>query len=274
MLPVRTRPAIHATRSLPSGRSAALELHPGVRRFNGDVTPQRGSRHATSPSSISKVGLVIDPLRRGIASPGADVERADVKAAETLGRHRHDPAIRALGGLSEIADQAPALAVCGAVLAGGLVWGKPGVAEAGARMLASVLVATAIKGVVKKFVSRARPHVLLDEGRYGFEPFGRTGGDWHSFPSGHTADAVAAARGLARALPELSTPAYAAAAGIGAVQVPRAKHYPLDVAAGAAIGIAAEFIVDLAGRSFADGLSKARPARGNGSTPAEHAPTA
>ncbi len=186
--------------------------------------------------------------KRVIVSSGVNVEQADVAAAEKLGRHRHSSPVRALGGLSEIADQAPAMTICGAVLAGGLIRRNARVAEAGARMLASILVATAIKGVVKRFVSRARPHVLFDQGRYAFEPLGPQGGDWNSFPSGHTADAVAAARGLARVFPQRRAPAYAVAAGIGAVQIPRAKHYPLDVAAGAAIGIAAELIVHLAGR--------------------------
>jgi membrane-associated phospholipid phosphatase len=188
------------------------------------------------------------PRDRASASSGAEVEQADIRVAEELGRYRDDSTVRALGALSEIADQAPALTVCGIVLIGGLIARKPRVAEAGARMLASVLVATAIKGIVKKSVSRARPHVLLEKGEYRFEKHGPEGGDWHSFPSGHTADAVAAARGLARACPELRAPAYAVAAAIGAVQIPRAKHYPLDVAAGAVIGIAAEFVVDLAGR--------------------------
>jgi membrane-associated phospholipid phosphatase len=115
-------------------------------------------------------------------------------------------------------------------------------------MLGSVLVATAIKTVVKKLVSRARPRVLLDEGRYAFEPLGPKGGNWQSFPSGHTADAVAAARGLARVFPGTSIPGYSVAGLIGVVQIPRAKHYPLDVVAGAAVGIAAEFLVDLADR--------------------------
>lgn len=197
-----------------------------------------------------------DPVRAATPTTRSKVERADIRAAETLGRHRHDPAVRALGSASEIADQLPALAACGAVLAAGLALRRPRVAEAGARMLASVLVATALKSVVKTFVSRARPHMLLDQGRYAFEPLGPDGGDWHSFPSGHTADAVATARGLARVFPQARVAAYIAAGAIGAVQIPRAKHYPLDVAAGAAVGVAAEAIVDRAAAALLEALRK------------------
>jgi membrane-associated phospholipid phosphatase len=179
-----------------------------------------------------------------VASSGTRVEEADIAAAETLGQLRHDPSVRALGAMSEIADQLPALAVCAAISAGGFIAGRPRVTEAGARMLASVVLATAIKSIIKRFVSRARPHVLLDEGQYDFGRKSEDGGEWHSFPSGHTADAVAAARGLARIFPATSAPAYAVAAGIAAIQIPRAKHYPLDLAGGAAVGIVSELVID------------------------------
>ena len=181
-----------------------------------------------------------------VASSGTKLEEADIAAAETLGKHRDQPAVKAVGAFSEVADQAPACALCGAVVAAGLISGRPKLAEAGIRMLASVLLATAIKSVVKGLVSRARPHVLIEEGDYGFEPGGGGDGDWHSFPSGHTADAVAAARGLVRMFPAASAPAYGVATVIGAIQIPRAKHYPIDVAAGVVVGIVAEFAVDVA----------------------------
>ncbi len=178
-----------------------------------------------------------------LASSGTQAEEADIAVAEELGRHRHHPVIRVLGALSEVADQAPSYAVCGTVLAIGLVAGKPRFAEAGARMLASVLVAAALKSVVKASVSRTRPHKLLDEGHYDVEAGNSDDHDKHSFPSGHTAGAVAAARGWARAYPDLSWPAYGTAAAIALVQVPRAKHYPADVAAGLVVGLVADVIV-------------------------------
>jgi membrane-associated phospholipid phosphatase len=154
--------------------------------------------------------------------------------------------VRAVGAFSEIADQTPAYALCGAVLAAGLIAGHPKLAGAGARMLASTLLATAMKTALKNTVTRTRPHLLIDEGAYEFGTSGPDDGDWQSFPSGHTADAVAAARALTRVFPQTSGPAYGLATVVAAAQIPRAKHYPLDVAAGALVGLAAEAIVDRA----------------------------
>lgn len=178
-----------------------------------------------------------------VATSGTRAEEADIAVAEELGRHRRHPVIRVLGAMSEVADQAPSYAVCGTVLAAGLVAGKPRLAEAGARMLASVLVAAALKSVAKASVSRTRPHKLLDEGHYDVEAGNSDDRDKHSFPSGHTAGAVAAARGWAGVYPDLSWPAYGTAAAIALVQVPRAKHYPADIAAGVVVGLAADAIV-------------------------------
>jgi membrane-associated phospholipid phosphatase len=106
-----------------------------------------------------------------------------------------------------------------------------------------VALATAIKTVVKRVVVRTRPHVLADEGRYETGWLGPTDGPHSSFPSGHTADAVAAARALVRVYPEAKLPAYAAAVAVAVIQIPRCAHYPSDVTAGAAVGIAAEALV-------------------------------
>ncbi len=50
-------------------------------------------------------------------------------------------------------------------------------------------------------------------------------------------------------LPEIKAPAYAVATGVITAQVLRGAHFPADVLAGAAIGIAAEFAVDRLGES-------------------------
>ncbi|MFN2473021.1 MAG: phosphatase PAP2 family protein, partial [Sphingomicrobium sp.] len=76
---------------------------------------------------------------------------------------------------------------------------------------------------------------------------------YNSFPSGHTAGAVAVARAIGRDYPGIRVPALALAAGIAAVQVPRGKHYVSDVLAGAFIGLAADVAVE----RFARGLSTA-----------------
>jgi membrane-associated phospholipid phosphatase len=193
-----------------------------------------------------------------LAAHAARFEATDIAIAETLGEHREDRAVRAVGAFSEIADQTPAYALCGAVLAVGLISGRPKLAGAGARMLASVLLATALKTALKNSVTRTRPHVLIDDGAYEFGTSGPDDGDWQSFPSGHTADAAAAARALTRVFPQTSVPAYGLAAVLAAVQIPRAKHYPLDVAAGALVGLAAEATVDRAASLLQDRLHPRR----------------
>jgi membrane-associated phospholipid phosphatase len=110
-------------------------------------------------------------------------------------------------------------------------------------LAASVALATLLKGTIKQALSRTRPNVLLDQGRYRVEPLGPDAGPWHSFPSGHTAGSVALARAAARCWPGAWWPAYAGAAAVGIVQVPRGAHYPSDVLAGLVIGVAAEIVV-------------------------------
>jgi membrane-associated phospholipid phosphatase len=173
-------------------------------------------------------------------------EEADVALAAHLAGYRDHPVVRGLGTLSEIGDQPPLLALSGAVLAYGLLAGDRRAAGAGARMLGSVLLATWIKTGLKRLVARTRPNVLLDDGQYELEAFGPDEGSWQSFPSGHTAGSVAVARALGRAYPQARTAAYAGAAAIALVQIPRGAHYPADVAGGAVVGVIAEAAINAA----------------------------
>src|SRR3954462_3301920 len=188
--------------------------------------------------------------QHSLVQKGSRAETADIAVAERLARGRRHGAMQVAGTLSEVGDQPPLLTLSGAVLALGVATGNAHRAETGARMLGAVLVATGIKSVLKHLVSRTRPYVLLDEGRYAVPAFGPDEGSWQSFPSGHTAGSVAAARAVARVYPGASGPTYAAAAAIALVQVPRGKHYPSDVIAGAVVGVVAEAIVNRAAVSL------------------------
>lgn len=168
------------------------------------------------------------------------IERADVAIAQEAGKLRRNPVVRAVGALSELADQPPLIAICALTLGTGLVTRRPRLALAGARMLAAELMATGMKAVVKRAVDRTRPQLLVDENRYETGPGRHYEGDYNSFPSGHTAGAVAVARAVSREYPRAAPVAGTLALAVALVQLPRCKHYLSDTAAGALIGWAAE----------------------------------
>lgn len=177
------------------------------------------------------------------------LEEADIATAARVASRKDDKSVRIVGGLSELGDQPPLLTICGLVLAYGLVAGAPRATRGGAGMLGALLLATGTKTLIKGLVSRTRPNVLLDEGRYAVKPLGPGGGPWKSFPSGHTAGSVAVARAAARAFPAYRWAFYSAAAAVAVAQIPRGAHYPADVIAGALIGVAAEGAADILARA-------------------------
>jgi membrane-associated phospholipid phosphatase len=191
------------------------------------------------------------------------IEEADIALSARISGQRRHPLVKALGMVGELGDQPPLLVLCTGVLAFGVLSGRRRVAVAGANMLLSFVLATAMKTTVKRMVSRTRPNVVLDEGTYAVEPLGPNVGPWQSMPSGHTAGSVAVARALARTCPEAALPAYAAAATIAFAQLPTAHHFATDVAAGAAIGFLADAITERAS-GLAPSLLDASPERNVG----------
>ncbi len=109
----------------------------------------------------------------------------------------------------------------------------PPVARLGLRLGAATLLATAASQWVKRRLTRPRPTRAIR----GFAALAENP-DAFSFPSGHAAAAFAVAVTLTGA--GLSGPAAAVLAlAIGLSRVYLGAHYPLDVAAGAMLGIAA-----------------------------------
>src|SRR5690349_17729921 len=158
--------------------------------------------------------------------------------------YRESPPVQLLSALSEAGDQPQMLAISGTMLAVGLIRRDPPLVRAGARMIAAHLLATGVKNLVKARVDRTRPRSA--KGRAGHKPkLGRSyTKEETSFPSGHSAGALAVARAFSRELPEQQTPALAAAGLIALAQIPRCAHYPTDVGAGLAIGWLSELAVD------------------------------
>jgi undecaprenyl-diphosphatase len=104
-----------------------------------------------------------------------------------------------------------------------------------------IFVAVAASGliadVLKVLVGRTRPKLLFANGAYDFTWFGWRADHW-SFPSGHATTAAAVAAALWCLWPRPFWLYVAAAALIAVSRVVTGQHYPSDVIAGAAIGVA------------------------------------
>ena len=184
------------------------------------------------------------------------VEKVDIDLAQAVALEEDSAAGRLVGKFAELGDQPPMQLLCGATIAAGAARGDRRLFRAGLRMLAAHSLATGLKSFVKHRVDRTRPSVLVEEGRYDMGAGTSREHDYTSFPSGHTAGAVAAAAAYAHVYPEHRAAAYAAAGAVALMQIPRCKHYPSDVGAGAAIGLAAAGAAGAAGNGIAAMLSQ------------------
>lgn len=171
------------------------------------------------------------------------IETLDRKAAKAVAPYKHSLPVRAAQLLGELADQPPLATICATTLAVGLVGRDPRLTRAGGRMMVSFALATLGKALAKHAVDRTRPGVAAKRG-YGSGKGERDEGPWNSFPSGHTAGALAVSRAVTREYPGVAPAATLVTAIVAAVQVPRGAHYPSDVTAGAVIGWAAETLAD------------------------------
>lgn len=172
-------------------------------------------------------------------SAAKSVERVDIAVTEAVAEQSERPLVRALGQLSEIGDQPPLRALTLGTLAFGLAMRDPGLTRTGLRMFAAHSLATGIKTLVKRSIDRTRPDEALEK-RYRMERGDSDKHELSSFPSGHTAGALAVTQALARDYPGTRAAGLAFTAAVAAIQVPRCKHFVSDLAAGAVIGWVAE----------------------------------
>jgi membrane-associated phospholipid phosphatase len=180
------------------------------------------------------------------AEPLLEIDR---KARETFKPYRDTAPVKALDWLGQAGDQLQLRVLCAGVIALGVVRRDRRLALAGVRMLVSHEAATLAKNAVKHRVDRWRPHAA--DGAKQVKPRkGRSRAKARtSFPSGHSAGAMAVASAAAAAFPEHRAAALAAGAAVGAAQVPTCSHYPSDVVAGAAIGAATGSLVGVLWRA-------------------------
>ena len=128
------------------------------------------------------------------------------------------------------------------VLGVGLVTGRPGIRQAGIRLVAAVGLSAAEMEVIKHVVGRSRPNE--DVGAFSFHPFTslkdsagvETRG---AMPSGHVTAAFAVATSLADDIksPLAHVLLYAAAAGTAFARINDNRHWLSDTGMGAVLGI-------------------------------------
>lgn len=182
------------------------------------------------------------------------LERATNRMAETDSAirrfvlpYRAHPLVQALGLASEVADQPQLRLLSGAFIVAGFARSDDRLVRAGTRMLLAHELATLLKNLVKDEVDRTRPRNAASREEQKPKPGRSSSKEETSFPSGHTAGAVAVARALSREFPEHRSAAFAAAGLVAAAQVPRCAHYVSDVGVGAFVGLAAEALSSLLG---------------------------
>ena len=134
-----------------------------------------------------------------------------------------------------------------AVAISGFSWSRPWLWT---RVGAAILIAESISGALKELFERDRPAVA-DPDPETLVELPAT----FSFPSGHATVSFACATTLALAVPRLAVPLYALAVLISFSRVYVGVHYPLDVLAGAVLGVG----IAIALRKLATALRRSAP---------------
>ncbi|MFJ6530560.1 phosphatase PAP2 family protein [Streptomyces longwoodensis] len=145
------------------------------------------------------------------------------------------PAGKALSVLEEAAESSKLW--CGAAVLMASVGGWRGRRAAAAGVTALVVAQLVSNGVCKQVTGRRRPpKEWIPHDEVEDRP------DSSSFPSGHTAAAVAFTVALAPTWPLAGAVCAVPAAAVAVERVQSGAHYPSDVAAGAVIGLAAAWL--------------------------------
>ena len=169
-------------------------------------------------------------------------EKVDIKVAKAAAAEAGSAADELLC-FGELGDQPPMAAASGMMIACGLAFRDRRMARTGVRMLAALGLATLIKSAVKNNVDRTRPGEVIDKQRYRLHSGESKDGKLRSLPSGHSAGAAAVLRAAAREYPAAGMPLMGGAFAIAAAQLPSRNHFATDIAAGFALGLAAEWLV-------------------------------
>jgi undecaprenyl-diphosphatase len=160
----------------------------------------------------------------------AEAERVDAKAYAAVARLDAPALDVAMSRLSRAADYSKLSIASGALLAvAGGERGRRAVVEG---FVAVGVTAAIVNVAMKPLTRRPRPEREVLARRHVRMPISL------SFPSGHTASAFAFATGVGRVESRAGPPLRALAAAVGYSRVHTGVHFPGDVIAGAAVGVA------------------------------------
>jgi undecaprenyl-diphosphatase len=162
----------------------------------------------------------------------AEADRADRALYEAIARTRspHPHLDTALRRLSHAANYSRLSLASAALLS---LDGPRGRRAAVSGLAAALTTSAVVNTLLKPIGRRPRPDragARVPFARHVPMPSSR------SFPSGHTAAAVAFAAGAGAVMPAARPPLYALAAAVGYSRIHTGVHYPGDVLAGAALG--------------------------------------
>jgi len=198
------------------------------------------------PAIVTRGDLGWLALTAGVATLAQRAD-ADVRREVRGGASQANGSLAALADLGNAWGQ-PSVVVIGAALWGGGLYAKnETVAAVGLRALEAITVSSVVTKVLKGTFGRARPRVSptdpwdVELGR----GFRSGGGDYESFPSGHSTAAFAFAAAVtsevSRRAPQharlVGITTYAMATGTAYARMYRDAHWLSDVTMGAGIGI-------------------------------------
>jgi membrane-associated phospholipid phosphatase len=182
-----------------------------------------------------------------ILEPAAgSILRFDKRVRQAVLPHRDSLPVKAIDWASKIGDQAQMRLVAGGVMLAGALRRDAKLFGAGVRMLAAHELATGVKTWVKDRVVRTRPRNPAKRGAHKPHKGHDTRKEKSSFPSGHAAGAAAVTGAFAAVYPGYGMAARGAAGAVALGRIPSCKHYPSDVVAGTAIGVASAAVVGVA----------------------------
>jgi membrane-associated phospholipid phosphatase len=180
-------------------------------------------------------------LSRSRTAKASDaIVEADGRAIKAVAPFRKSPTVQAISKVGKLGDQPELRILSAAIITAGLVGGDRRLSRAGFRMLVAHELATLAKDFAKDRVDRTRPRSANSAAERRIRKGSDPSKEESSFPSGHSAGAMAVASAFAREYPDRGAAALGAAGVIAAAQVPRHAHYVSDVGAGIVLGLAAE----------------------------------